>query len=236
MYWMYLLLFVCIIFTPEVVTEGFFFFGEEDFESVLIFCFGMLGLLLYLGKESALLRTLREKLSLQKETNQIRRDLSRSYSYIGEMNRRIDIVKNMVVALPQLRTSQPRRQGRELYDPILQAIKLLSQSECVGLYFVSIPTQTILERYEAEGGDHCQMLTSLKGEQLVGPKKYLWEEGKLTFVRSPEAVEEVAAFIVFHQQKNQLEENGIFSILAAEALFVFSVYGKVEHAPIELVE
>lgn len=224
MYWAYLILFVCMIVTPEFTRDGILFFNEDDLESLLIFCFGMFGLLLYLGKESAFLRAVREKLSLQQEANQIRKDLSQSYSYIGEMNRRIDIVKNMVVSLPQAKVPVPEKQGMALYDPIIDAIKLLAQSDCVALYFVSMRDGMILERYEVGDGEHRETLNALVGHYLLDTKKYLWEEGKLSFVRSPEEAEGVSAFIVFHKMKNRLEETGIFQILAAQALFVFSIH------------
>ncbi|MFZ1626906.1 MAG: hypothetical protein WAT81_03845 [Candidatus Moraniibacteriota bacterium] len=223
MYWAYLILFVCMIMTPELTQDGVLFFSEDDFESLLIFCFGIVGLLLYLGKESAFLQAVREKLSLQQEANQIRKDLSQSYSYIGEMNRRIDIVKNMVVSLPRAKTPMPERHGLDLYTPIIEATKLLAQSECVALYFVALGDGQVLERYEVGEGEHREMLSGLDGQHLLGAKKYLWEEGKLSFVRSPEDAEGIAAFIVFHKLKNRLEETGIFQILAAQALFIFSV-------------
>ncbi len=223
MYWAYLILFVCMIVTPELTRDGVLFFSEDDLESLLIFCFGMVGLLLYLGKESAFLRAVREKLSLQQETNQIRKDLSQSYSYIGEMNRRIDIVKNMVVSLPKATTPEPERSGLDLYSPIIEATKLLAQSECVALYFVTTSDGKTLERYEVGDGEHRETLGTIDGQHLLDAKKYLWEEGKLSFVRSPQEAEGISAFIVFHKLKNRLEETGIFQILAAQALFVFSV-------------
>lgn len=223
MYWVYLVLFLCMIFTPELIQEGVLFFSEDDFESILIFCFGLLGLLLYLGKESAFLRAVREKLSLQQEANQIRKDLSQSYSYIGEMNRRIDIVKNMVVSLPQAKAALFERKGQELYDPIIDATALLAQSECIGLYFVNVADGSVLEKYLVGEGDHRAQLSLIDGKKLLESKKYLWEEGRLSFVRSPEEASGVVVFIVFHKMKNRLEETGIFQILAAQALFVFTV-------------
>jgi hypothetical protein len=225
MYWAYLLLFIGMIVTPELTRDGFLFFSEDDFESLLIFCFGMLGLLLYLSKESAFLRTVREKLSLQQETNQIRKDLSQSYSYIGEMNRRIDIMKQMVVSLPQDGVPLSERKGRERYDPIIEATRLLTQSECVALYFVAVREGTILERYEVGDSEHREIVQSIDGKHLLGTKKYLWEEGRLSFVRSPEEAGGVAAFLVFHKVKNRLEETGIFQILAAQAVFIYSLNG-----------
>jgi hypothetical protein len=228
MYWVYLILFLCMIITPEFIREGVLFFNEDDFESLLIFCFGMLGLLLYLGKESAFLRAVREKLSLQQETNQIRKDLSQSYSYIGEMNRRIDIVKNMVVSLPQSKATIFEKTGKELYDPIIDATGLLAQSDCVGLYFVSVESGAFVEQYVVGDGEHVERLRSLEGRALLDTKKYLWEEGRLSFVRSPEDASGITAFIIFHKMKNRLEETGIFQILAAQALFVYTV----NHTPL----
>lgn len=226
MYWAYLILFVCMIVTPEFTRDGILFFNEDDLESVLIFCFGMVGLLLYLGKESAFLRAVREKLSLQQETNQIRKDLSQSYSYIGEMNRRIDIVKNMVVSLPQTKAPVPEKHGQALYEPIIDATKLLAQSDCVALYFVSTRDGAIVERYEVGDGEHRETLNAIIGRHLLDTKKYLWEEERLSFVRSPEEAEGIAAFIVFHKMKNRLEETGVFQILAAQALFIFSLHDR----------
>lgn len=226
MYWAYLILFVCMIVTPEFTRDGILFFSEDDFESLLIFCFGMVGLLLYLGKESAFLRAVREKLSLQQETNQIRKDLSQSYSYIGEMNRRIDIVKNMVVSLPQMRAPELEKRDQSLYNPIIDATKLLAQSDCVALYFVSVRDGVILERYEFGEGEYRDTFSAIRGQSLLDAKKYLWEEERLSFVRSPEEAEGVSAFIVFQKMKNRLEETGIFQILAAQALFIFSLHGR----------
>lgn len=223
MYWVYLSLFIAMIVTPELTRDGFLFFSEDDLESLLIFCFGMSGLLLYLSKESAFLRAVREKLSLQQETNQIRKDLSQSYSYIGEMNRRIDIMKQMVVSLPQNGVSLSERKGQERYDPIIEATRLLAQSECVALYFVAIKGAAILERYEVGDGEHRVTIQSIDGKHLLDAKKYLWDEGRLSFVRSPEEAGGVAAFLVFHKVKNRLEETGIFQILAAQAVFIYSL-------------
>jgi hypothetical protein len=146
------------------------------------------------------------------------------------MNRRIDIVKNMVVSLPQSKATIFEKHGRELYDPIIDATALLAQSDCVGLYFVNVDDNSTIEEYVVGDGEHLETLRLLNGEKLLATKKYLWEEGKLSFIRSPEEAGGIVAFIVFHQMKNRLEETGIFQILAAQALFVFTV----NHSPAAL--
>jgi hypothetical protein len=95
----------------------------------------------------------------------------------------------------------------------------------VALYFVAVREGTILERYEVGDSEHREIVQSIDGKHLLGTKKYLWEEGRLSFVRSPEEAGGVAAFLVFHKVKNRLEETGIFQILAAQAVFIYSLNG-----------
>lgn len=223
MYWIYLILFLFMIVTPEAVQHGALFFGEEDLESILIFCFGMIGLLLYLGKESAFLRAIRDKLSLQKETNQIRRDLSQSYSYIGETNRRVDIVKNMVEELPMAYALHSKNTVQHSYQPILEAALFLTQSSATALYFVDLKNRTLAESYiESEAGSVRQELQDLNTYDFSKEKKFLWENERFLFIRSTGEVGGISAFLVVHRVKNQLEANGLFQVLVAEALFVYA--------------
>ena len=56
MYWIYLVLFIFVILTPELIGHGTWFLSEDDLESLIIFAFGTLGLLLYVSKEKAFFR------------------------------------------------------------------------------------------------------------------------------------------------------------------------------------
>lgn len=227
MYWIYLLLFVLMIFTPEVVSDGFFFFREEDVESILIFIFGLVGLLLYLGKETALIRTLREKLSLQQESNQIRKDLVQSYSYIGEMNRHLDILKNMIFESPHTAEELLHGDQTRVYQSVFDATLLLAQSDGACLFFVDSNTGEILTSHHV--GNAKESFLALKGEDLLATKKYWWQEKEFTFVRSSEENKSVAAFLVFRTAKNRIEYTGVFQILVTHALLLFSLR-EVHHA------
>jgi hypothetical protein len=102
MYWIYLTLFVLAILTPQFIAREVGLLREEDVEALLIFCFGAFGFMIYLAKEKTLLKLIREKLHLEKQTSLITRDLSDSYSYIGEMNRKLDIVQDFIFDLPKV--------------------------------------------------------------------------------------------------------------------------------------
>lgn len=222
MYWIYLILFILIIFTPEVVSEGVLFFREEDLESLIIFGFGLIGLLLYIGKESALMRVIREKLSLQQESNQIRKDLVQSYSYIGEMNRHLDILKHMIVESPHTAEELLYGDQGRVYDAVLDATLLLAQSDAAALFFVNQDSSEVVTFYEV-GDVQMQPFQALDGKQLLETKKYWWQADGLSFVRSSEGSRGMAAFLVFRSVKNRVEETGVFQILVTHALFLFSL-------------
>src|SRR3990167_7553795 len=126
MYWIYLIIFILAIIVPQVVSIHIWFLREDDIESIIIFFVGMLGFFIYIAKEKALPRVFKEKLHFQKQANIITKDLSESYSYIGEMNRKFDIVKDLIFGLPQESATSLLGNSLQAYRPILEAGRLLS--------------------------------------------------------------------------------------------------------------
>lgn len=221
MYWIYLTIFILVILTPRFITGGWQFLHEEDIESVLIFCLGTLGFMIYLAKEKALLRVFREKLHLQKQTNIITRDLSDSYSYIGEMNRKLDIVKELIFQLPQTTSEAFSKKERHLFKPFLETTSLLSKTDQVLLCFVDTKKKT-LEKILKKNA-HASLPTGLTPEVLLSTGKYFWEEAGQVIIRSPRQAKSVSAFLIFAKTKNHVEDGEVFKILAAEALLLYSV-------------
>ena len=218
MYWIYLAIFVLIILTPQVIWGGFFLLREEDVEALIIFCFGLLGFLLYLAKEKALLRVFKEKLHLQKKTNIITKDLSDSYSYIGEMNRKFDIVKELIFHLPQHTADTVAKKQRDVYKSIIQAAHLLSKTESVSIRFVDMATKEI--KKVAEAGSR-EMFAPFDGQTLLASKKTFWEERGCIVARSPYQTENMVAYIIFPKATNHVEDRDMFMILASQALLLY---------------
>lgn len=217
MYWIYLAIFVLIVLTPKIIQEGVLFFREEDVESLIIFCFGLLAFTLYLIKEKALLRVFREKLNLQKKTNIITKDLSDSYSYIGEMNRRFDIVKELMFRLPKDTAEGLAKKESEIFRPILEAVKLLAKTDIVSLRFVNVKTKELEKIFE---GGHSKTFASFDAKRLLASKKTFWEEKTCAIVRSPLQAKGLIAYIVFFKTSNHIEDADIFKILASQALLL----------------
>ncbi len=99
MYWVALIFFVVGVLMPEIIQHDYFVFREEEVEIMaLIICNGML-FFVYLWTDRAL-RALRVNTrTVLREARTVTKDLSSAYNYIGEMNRKVDIVEHFVTAV-----------------------------------------------------------------------------------------------------------------------------------------
>lgn len=234
MYWIYLSIFVLAVLTPEIIREGRFLLGEEDLESLLILVFGTFGIAVYLIKEKALLRLFRDRLRLQKQANVITKDLSDSYSYIGEMNRRFDIVRDLVFHLPQETDDALSNNGSlpdSLYAPIIEAIRLLSKAESVSIRFSDATDGRVVRRIDGGGAASA----CFAGDGDADLDKTFHEEDGCVLVRAPGAACGVTASIIFPKMANRIEDADIFRMIASEALSLYCIEqrGKVSDEHIE---
>ncbi len=219
MYWIYLVIFILAILTPEFVQNEFLMLREADFESLLIFCFGALGFMLYLAKEKALLRVFREKLHLQKQANIITRDLSDSYSYIGEMNRKLDIIKEFIFSLPKTAADTLGKKQSVVYESLLDTASLLAKTDDVTLCFADTKKREWKERYQKRS--YSATLPVFDAETLLAEGKFFWEIGEDVIIRSPRQANGVSAFLIFSKTRNHIEDGEVFQILASEALLLY---------------
>lgn len=221
MYWIYLALFVLAILTPQFISGGESVFTEQDIESLLIFCFGVFGFVVYFTKEKALLRIFREKKQLQNQANLMTRDLSDSYSYIGEMNRKLDIVKDFIFDLPKTTARISGEKEEKLYASLLGTVSILAKTDRVVLCFVNIRKKTIEKIFEKSV--KRSLIAHIDPVQLLLEGKFFWEEQDYAVVRSPRQARGVAAFLIFTKTKNHIEDSDVFKILVSEGLLLYTL-------------
>jgi hypothetical protein len=220
MYWIYLTLFIFVVLTPKVILEGFWFFREEDIEALVIFFFGLFGFVLYLIKEKALVQIFQEKMRLQKRTNIIAKDLTNSYSYIGGMNRKFDIMKNFIFHLPHDTAESLAKKRPETFRSIIESAKLLAKTDMVSLRFVNAKTKEMEKVLES---GHGKEFVSFDARRLLSSQKTFWEENEYAIVRSPLQAKGIIAYIIFSKTSNAVEDADIFHILASQALLLFCI-------------
>lgn len=217
MYFVYLFIFACVILMPELINAGTWFLSEDDVESLLIFALGTLGLMLYVSKEKAFFKVREEKVTLQKKTNIISKDLSESYSYIGEMNRKLDVIKEVIYELPKKITGQNKKQI-DRYKPILDAAKIFARTEKGALCIVSIKDKVFIDSI---GINSFREFTA---PSLLATKKGFWVEERHIIVRSPQSAEGMYAFIILVKEANHTEDMELLQLLASQALLLAVVF------------
>lgn len=221
MYWIYLAFFVLAILTPLLVTHGYGLLPEEDLEGLIIMLLGMISFFIYLAKERALFRLVRERLSLQKTTNIIQRDLSESYSYIGAMNRKQEIMKELLFELAE-GTARDGDHCDLWYRKILETARVLSKSEDASIRFVQVAKQELLDHYE--GGERGnRFFIGFSPAVLTNQEKTSFEYQGCCVVRSPRISNGIAAFLIVKKQVNHFEDEEIFKMLASEALLLYTL-------------
>jgi nitrate reductase NapE component len=92
---LYLALFVFAILSPGFVSEGAFGLPEERIEEILIFTFGIVGLVTFSLYERVMEKREKERDQAISDRDQARRELVSTYEYIGGVNRQIDALKKL---------------------------------------------------------------------------------------------------------------------------------------------
>jgi hypothetical protein len=219
MYWIYIIIFILAVLTPEMVTHDIGPIGQERVETLIIFGLGVISFLAVLLKERQLSRSRNEKTEIQKESNKIFKDLKDSYSYIGEINRKLDILKNIALGLPEESSLTPNKE-KEIYDSIIEAVRMLGKTSNFAIRFINMASKNV----EKEIKGKSNFSASIRNNMLTNNENACAAEvDKYMIICSPRKIDNISAWIIIAKKKNQISENiEILKALASQALFLFA--------------
>lgn len=233
MYWIYLLIFIIAVLIPEIISRDFGPIGEERAEELFIFIIGIISFLLIYFREKQLFSSQKEKAKYQREASRIFRDLKDSYSYIGEINRKLEILKNIALGLPE-KSSLTFDREQEIYDSIMEAVKMLSKTSNFSIRFVNSVSNEIERELKGKTSFKVNinknLIGNIKNNCAVEAENYL-------LICSPRSIDNINAWIIIARKKSQLMENiEILKALASQALFLFAFSKKtmLKNAPLPL--
>lgn len=225
MYWIYLVIFVLAVFSPDIVHRGLFFLQKNApenevrmLEELSIFLFGVLGFLIFFWKEKQLKFNIRERSKFQKEASQTSKDLKNSYLYIGEINRKLEILKNIALGFSE--NSLPFSSSKlEIYNSITEALKMLGKTNSFIIRIVDEEkNNTIKEIYGQEKIIFKIKNSSLK---LMEGKNYIINDDYYIF-RSPQKIDNIRTYIIIQRETNrQIEDTKLIKMLATQILFLY---------------
>ncbi len=225
MYWIYFILFILAVFTPDLIQTDFPYLSEKRTEELLIFILGATAFLIFLRKEKQLNLQLKEKIKIQKEASLTSKDLTDTYSYIGEINRKIDILKDIALGISEGSALTPEKE-MELCRSILYAVQMFSKSSHISLRFINIKSGQIIKEIRSSQRTKCDVIN----EKMIEEKRNFLETDKVFFIRSPKPVDNIVACIAIEKRvKGQrLEDQELIKALASQALFLFTFSRKTK--------
>lgn len=212
MYWIYFIIFVIAIFAPTI------FYGKINiFEAEVIFVLQSIGLLIFFVFEKQARVNFLKRLKIQKEIGQYSRDLTNTYNYIGEINRKLDILKEIFLTQPL--HSQKHLTNSDVFLPILDAAKLFGKSKNCLIKFVDTKLYKTLG--EIKNGKIKTKLFS--NSEYLKKNKDVVEMEKYIIFNSNNINNIICSVIIDKNNKTgNIEDYDIFRILAGRALCLFT--------------
>ena len=227
MYWIFFALFLVAVFIPDIIRGDVSFLVEERAEEATIFLIGALAFFIFIAKEKELFFEREEKERHKKRLDQTGKDLVESYSYIGEVNRKIDMLMGVALGIHKS-PALDKEEEEESYALIADAAKLLLRGDCCLLRFVNLETKKTEKEVEIreKGSRSCARIAN---DEIVDFRKNVFVKKKKDYILicSSNKVDKVRSFLLISGYSAEEEEKPknmeILKVFASQALFVFSL-------------
>lgn len=143
---LYLALFVFAILSPSLVNVGWLGVSEEHWEEILIFIFGISGLVAFSVYERVMEKKDSEREEAISDRDRARRELVSSYEYIGGVNRRIEALKKLANQTVSSMTSDDT-EGKAVFQSIVASAAAIIRAKHGVLRVVSFDKLRTLKEY-----------------------------------------------------------------------------------------
>ncbi|PID52464.1 MAG: hypothetical protein CR972_02130 [Candidatus Moraniibacteriota bacterium] len=129
MFFLYLIIFIVIVSTPFIINGVLWIFSEDELEAIILLCAGVVSFMIYRLKDYQVFENIRDRVKLQQSFARAQKELSESYSYIGQANRRTDIMYEIFSDL-----SHMNRDGHK--DGVIRAMEMLPYTDNFSFRFI----------------------------------------------------------------------------------------------------
>ena len=229
MYWIFLIIFIITVLVPDLVRGSVFFLSETRAEEVAIFLMGAITFGIILKNEQQILFHKKEKEKDEKRIEQTVKDLVESYSYIGEVNRKMDILMGIALGITD-RESLSKTHENETYASIVNAANSLLKADHTSLKFIESKTGKSKKEFLSGEGE------ALRNETIVSMKEnvHVRKHKNILVVSSPQEFDGIKSYLIIHKydldEENNPKNIEVLKVFASQALFVYSYTQKQKTA------
>jgi hypothetical protein len=217
MYWIYFIIFTLIVFIPSFISKGILGLSIIQTQEYAILFMGILGFALFTILERRLKKDEKEKNKMIGQISRTNKDLTHSYSYIGEMNRKLDILMNITLGFPESSNITAKKQ-RKLYESIMEAIQLFGRADEFIIRFTNLVTGEILKEIKSSSNINFNF-----AQKNCDSKLSIFENEHFIAIPSPKTMDDIYACIIL-KKKNSQQNNNDFEtmrVLAMQSLSLF---------------
>ena len=222
MYWIFLIIFIIAVLTPDIIRDNFFFLSETRVEEIIIFTMGAIAFFFFIKNEQLLIFHKKEKERDQKKIDQTVKDLVESYSYIGEVNRKMDFLMNIALGLSD-RSLLSKSKENEIYQSIVSASNFLMKADFTSLRFINVKNyRTKKDFHLEERGRKIGNGELVDMGKNINVKKY----EDCLIVASEQKINDIKSYIIicgYSEEEEKSPKNlEILKVFASQALFLYS--------------
>lgn len=233
MYWLYLIIFLAMLLVPRFSREDWFpmIVNREITEIVFLFVLASIALVLYILRDYQFVRYQRNFEEKQREVSRLLKDLSTTYSYIGETNRKIEILRDIMLDFPEL-LEQGREDGESMYNDILKATRSFTSCSEFVLRFYDRGTQSIVHELWSSDDFQESISQEIDPNHILKDKNRSMErQGEYLLLQAHGTFDGVCCYAIFHKNYLKKENIEIVRSLMIQALFLYS-YAHRAQAPL----
>ena len=137
-YLIYLVFFVLAVLSPSLYTQGHFGLSQTTLEEITIFLFGMAGLLTFAAYEHLMEKREEEQEQVQTDYKRAKSELIEAYTYIGAINRKIELLKK-TTNTASLQLPSGKQNAKELFQALTANACAAAGAQSVLLRVVELP-------------------------------------------------------------------------------------------------
>ena len=211
----YIALILLLVILPFAITSKVLFIPESHAEAVTILV--ILGLA-YLVHLYDIRQKEKEKISLEKKLNVSIEKLNESFRYIGLVNRRLPLLKNLTTEL----LSKSSEKNRIIFEELLAiAIATIAKSDWGMFRFMKVSDQKTVKEFCYTSKNYILLKTKVGNKDLlemVNGRQNVKEMGDLLILNTSDNKADVQCFLIFPKGENDVKtESSILQAIVDQA-------------------
>jgi len=211
----YIILILLLVILPFLITKTILFFPESHAEAVTILI--ILGLVYLVHYYDVRLKE-KEKKSLEKKLDISIEKMNESFKYIGLVNRRLPLLKNLTTEL----LSKSSEKNRIIFEELLAiAIATIAKSDWGMFRFMKVSDQKTVKEFCYTSKNYILLKTKVGNKDLlemVNGRQNVKEMGDLLILNTSDNKADVQCFLIFPKGENDVKtESSILQAIVDQA-------------------